>query len=106
MEKAVSELPTDCTFCLKQFPRSSLERHQKEECQDRFTTHFSKAEKCFTSAKKKKLQPLSIQVKKKLIIEQPQISRIHTMLLPYCVCMPVEKTHTGMGGGFKLNGIT
>uniref|UniRef100_A0AAV2K3U8 Zinc finger TRAF-type-containing protein 1 n=1 Tax=Knipowitschia caucasica TaxID=637954 RepID=A0AAV2K3U8_KNICA len=37
VEKAVSELPTDCTFCLKQFPRSSLERHQKEECQDRVT---------------------------------------------------------------------
>uniref|UniRef100_A0AAZ3SCC7 TRAF-type domain-containing protein n=1 Tax=Oncorhynchus tshawytscha TaxID=74940 RepID=A0AAZ3SCC7_ONCTS len=26
-----------CPFCLKQFPRSSLERHQKEECQDRVT---------------------------------------------------------------------
>ncbi|KAM3857979.1 zinc finger TRAF-type-containing protein 1 [Diretmus argenteus] len=39
VEKAVSELPTDCTFCLKQFPRSSLERHQKEECQDRYSTH-------------------------------------------------------------------
>ncbi|XP_077363993.1 zinc finger TRAF-type-containing protein 1 isoform X1 [Festucalex cinctus] len=37
VEKAVSELPTDCTFCLKQFPRSSLERHQKDECQDRVT---------------------------------------------------------------------
>lgn len=39
VEKAVSELPTECTFCLKQFPRSSLERHQKEECQDRYTPH-------------------------------------------------------------------
>lgn len=39
VEKAVSELPTECTFCLKQFPRSSLERHQKEECQDRYTAH-------------------------------------------------------------------
>lgn len=37
VEKAVSELPTDCTFCLKQFPRSSLERHQTEECQDRYS---------------------------------------------------------------------
>lgn len=37
VEKAVSELPTECTFCLKQFPRSSLERHQKEECQDRYS---------------------------------------------------------------------
>ncbi|CAB1320681.1 unnamed protein product [Coregonus sp. 'balchen'] len=37
VEKAVSELPTDCPFCLKQFPRSSLERHQREECQDRVT---------------------------------------------------------------------
>ncbi|XP_072110389.1 zinc finger TRAF-type-containing protein 1 isoform X2 [Mobula birostris] len=35
VEKAVSELPSDCGFCLKQFPRSILERHQKEDCQDR-----------------------------------------------------------------------
>lgn len=42
VEKAVSELPTECTFCLKQFPRSSLERHQKEECQDRFHVPHSK----------------------------------------------------------------
>ena len=39
VEKAVSELPTECTFCLKQFPRSSLERHKKEECQDRYAPH-------------------------------------------------------------------
>uniref|UniRef100_A0A8C9WB32 Zinc finger TRAF-type containing 1 n=1 Tax=Scleropages formosus TaxID=113540 RepID=A0A8C9WB32_SCLFO len=37
VEKAVSELPCDCGFCMKQFPRSVLERHQKEECQDRVT---------------------------------------------------------------------
>ncbi|XP_051872777.1 zinc finger TRAF-type-containing protein 1 isoform X2 [Pristis pectinata] len=35
VEKAVSELPSECGFCLKQFPRSILERHQKEDCQDR-----------------------------------------------------------------------
>ncbi|XP_032172831.1 cysteine and histidine-rich protein 1-A isoform X3 [Mustela erminea] len=37
VEKAVSELPSECGFCLRQFPRSLLERHQKEECQDRVT---------------------------------------------------------------------
>ncbi|NP_001121149.1 cysteine and histidine-rich protein 1-B [Xenopus laevis] len=37
VEKAISELPSDCGFCLKQFPRSLLERHKKEECQDRVT---------------------------------------------------------------------
>ncbi|KAK1173533.1 cysteine and histidine-rich protein 1-like isoform X1 [Acipenser oxyrinchus oxyrinchus] len=37
VEKAVSELPCECSFCLKLFPRSMLERHQKEECQDRVT---------------------------------------------------------------------
>ncbi|XP_041104044.1 cysteine and histidine-rich protein 1-like isoform X1 [Polyodon spathula] len=37
VEKAVSELPCQCSFCLKLFPRSVLERHQKEECQDRVT---------------------------------------------------------------------
>lgn len=36
VEKAVSELPSECSYCLKQFPRSSLERHQTEECQDRY----------------------------------------------------------------------
>lgn len=36
VEKAVSELPSDCSYCLKQFPRSSLDRHQTEECQDRY----------------------------------------------------------------------
>ncbi|XP_060099133.1 zinc finger TRAF-type-containing protein 1 [Heteronotia binoei] len=35
VEKAVSELPSECGFCMRQFPRSLLERHQKEECQDR-----------------------------------------------------------------------
>ncbi|KAM4751809.1 zinc finger TRAF-type-containing protein 1-like [Cyanocitta cristata] len=35
VEKAVSELPAECGFCARQFPRSLLERHQKEECQDR-----------------------------------------------------------------------
>ncbi|XP_068094274.1 zinc finger TRAF-type-containing protein 1 isoform X1 [Hyperolius riggenbachi] len=37
VEKAVSELPTECGFCLKAFPRSLLDRHKKEECQDRVT---------------------------------------------------------------------
>ncbi|XP_063777115.1 zinc finger TRAF-type-containing protein 1 isoform X5 [Pseudophryne corroboree] len=37
VEKAVSELPSDCGFCLKPFPRSLLDRHKKEECQDRVT---------------------------------------------------------------------
>uniref|UniRef100_A0A8B9UH09 TRAF-type domain-containing protein n=2 Tax=Anas TaxID=8835 RepID=A0A8B9UH09_9AVES len=37
VEKAVSELPSECGFCAQQFPRSLLERHQKEECQDRVT---------------------------------------------------------------------
>lgn len=36
VEKAVSELPSDCSYCLKQFPRSSLDHHQSEECQDRY----------------------------------------------------------------------
>ncbi|XP_066426136.1 zinc finger TRAF-type-containing protein 1 isoform X1 [Molothrus aeneus] len=35
VEKAVSELPAECGFCARQFPRSLLERHQKDECQDR-----------------------------------------------------------------------
>lgn len=37
VEKAVSELPSECCFCMKAFPRSLLDRHKKEECQDRVT---------------------------------------------------------------------
>ncbi|KAM4028135.1 zinc finger TRAF-type-containing protein 1 isoform 1-T1 [Anomaloglossus baeobatrachus] len=37
VEKAVSELPSECGFCMKAFPRSLLDRHKKEECQDRVT---------------------------------------------------------------------
>lgn len=40
VEKAVSELPSDCSYCLKQFPRSSLDHHQSEECQDRYTQTY------------------------------------------------------------------
>ncbi|XP_071409836.1 zinc finger TRAF-type-containing protein 1 [Pithys albifrons albifrons] len=37
VEKAVSELPSECSFCTRQFPRSLLDQHQKDECQDRVT---------------------------------------------------------------------
>ncbi|KAM4686326.1 LOW QUALITY PROTEIN: zinc finger TRAF-type-containing protein 1-like [Amazona ochrocephala] len=36
VEKAVSELPSECGFCARQFPRALLERHQKDECHDRY----------------------------------------------------------------------
>ncbi|XP_063905354.1 zinc finger TRAF-type-containing protein 1 homolog [Zophobas morio] len=35
VENAVSELPSECQFCNKQFPRNSLERHEQEECEER-----------------------------------------------------------------------
>lgn len=35
VEKAVSELPSECQFCNKEFPRNSLERHEENECEER-----------------------------------------------------------------------
>ncbi|KAJ3648257.1 hypothetical protein Zmor_020073 [Zophobas morio] len=37
VENAVSELPSECQFCNKQFPRNSLERHEEEECEERIS---------------------------------------------------------------------
>lgn len=48
VEKAVSELPSDCSYCLKQFPRSSLDHHQSEECQDRYTQTHILTKVCLT----------------------------------------------------------
>ncbi|KAJ8984309.1 hypothetical protein NQ317_012280 [Molorchus minor] len=36
VENAVSELPLDCHFCNKPFPRNSLERHE-QECEERIS---------------------------------------------------------------------
>lgn len=36
VEKAISELPAPCQFCARLLPRSSLPKHEKEMCQDRF----------------------------------------------------------------------
>ncbi|ERL92723.1 cysteine and histidine-rich protein 1 homolog isoform X1 [Dendroctonus ponderosae] len=37
VENAVSELPSDCQFCGKQYPRNSLERHEEQECEERIS---------------------------------------------------------------------
>lgn len=37
VEKAVSELPNECQFCGKEYPSKSLERHEKNECDERPT---------------------------------------------------------------------
>lgn len=37
VEKAVSELPSECQYCSKEFPRNSLERHEDIECDERIT---------------------------------------------------------------------
>uniref|UniRef100_T1IJ15 RING-type domain-containing protein n=1 Tax=Strigamia maritima TaxID=126957 RepID=T1IJ15_STRMM len=37
VEKAVSELPADCQFCSKQFPRNLLDNHESDQCEDRLT---------------------------------------------------------------------
>ncbi|XP_055305504.1 zinc finger TRAF-type-containing protein 1 homolog [Sitodiplosis mosellana] len=37
VEKAVSELPSECQFCGKEYPSKSLEHHEKTECEERPT---------------------------------------------------------------------
>ncbi|XP_046400387.1 cysteine and histidine-rich protein 1 homolog [Ischnura elegans] len=38
VEKAVSELPAECQFCNREFPRNSLDRHQQFLCEERITS--------------------------------------------------------------------
>lgn len=35
VENAVSELPSECQYCNKQFPRNSLDRHEDTQCEER-----------------------------------------------------------------------
>lgn len=37
VENAVSELPSECQYCNKKFPRNSLERHEESECEERIS---------------------------------------------------------------------
>ncbi|XP_057662900.1 zinc finger TRAF-type-containing protein 1 homolog [Diorhabda carinulata] len=37
VENAVSELPAECQYCNKQFPRNSLARHEETECEERIS---------------------------------------------------------------------
>lgn len=37
VEKAVSELPSECQFCSREFPSKSLQRHELHECEERPT---------------------------------------------------------------------
>ncbi|KAK6630662.1 hypothetical protein RUM43_014647 [Polyplax serrata] len=38
VEKAVSELPMECQFCSKEYPRNTLEMHEKQGCEKRITS--------------------------------------------------------------------
>ena len=40
VEKAVSELPVQCHFCAKEFPRNALEIHEKNNCEKRWFLNF------------------------------------------------------------------
>lgn len=35
VEKAVSELPSECQFCAKEFPRNTLHHHEQQLCAER-----------------------------------------------------------------------
>ncbi|XP_033103839.1 cysteine and histidine-rich protein 1-like [Anneissia japonica] len=37
VEKAISELPSECQYCLRSLPRNMLERHEKYDCLERLT---------------------------------------------------------------------
>lgn len=36
VEKALSELPTDCIFCLTKLPRNQVDHHQSSLCKERY----------------------------------------------------------------------
>ncbi|KYM79591.1 Cysteine and histidine-rich protein 1 like protein [Atta colombica] len=38
VEKAVSELPAECQYCAKEFPRNSLEHHEEAMCEERISS--------------------------------------------------------------------
>ncbi|KAK5648450.1 hypothetical protein RI129_003342 [Pyrocoelia pectoralis] len=38
VENAVSELPSECQFCNKEFPRNTLERHEEGLCEERISS--------------------------------------------------------------------
>lgn len=40
VEKAVSELPSECQYCSKEFPRNTLERHEEILCEERFVIMY------------------------------------------------------------------
>ena len=35
VEKAISELPTECKYCSQQLPRCAITHHEREQCQER-----------------------------------------------------------------------
>lgn len=37
VEKAVSELPSECQFCGKEYPRHAIDRHEQSQCMERTT---------------------------------------------------------------------
>ncbi|KAK9720309.1 TRAF-type zinc finger [Popillia japonica] len=37
VENAVSELPSECQYCGKEFPRNSLEKHEEQMCEERIS---------------------------------------------------------------------
>lgn len=40
VEKALSELPTDCVFCRGRYPRNQIEHHQNAVCGQRYCDFF------------------------------------------------------------------
>jgi len=46
VEKAVSELPSECSFCSQQLPRSQLDYHQRELCQESSQVNYEAG--CFS----------------------------------------------------------
>lgn len=36
VEKAVSELPSECQFCGKEYPRHAIDRHEQSQCMERY----------------------------------------------------------------------
>lgn len=42
VEKAVSELPAECQYCAKEFPRNYIEHHEEAMCEERWVRNVER----------------------------------------------------------------
>lgn len=50
VEKALSELPSECQFCAEEYPRNSVVRHEQSQCEERYDDYSCFLLFCATSS--------------------------------------------------------